>query len=147
MRPKRVRALRMVGVLASASGCSGSAGAGDCPAPSFAATSSNASPDQGPLSAAAGEQLTLSGVGFLDGCTDSIVVAGDGPGSGPAVESPEVGVTLALAGAGTSDAVVLATIDADADGRWGTTVTLPDVAPGDYVLTASPADPLPITLS
>lgn len=106
-----------------------------CAAPTITASATSADP---------GATLQLSGTGFLTGCRDTSEV--DNGTLAPQENlSPLTDLVVRWE---QGDALQeLATVDADAQGEWSTTVTIPAQAvPGDATLRVDPAGTLTITV-
>lgn len=103
-----------------------------------------------------GETIVFQGGGFMSNSSiDIVLVQGSGSSDEQAAADPASSPFSAVqAQAGSSAAISLGTVQADASGNFTAEVVLPDVAPGSYVLEARGVDPngnpltvaLPITV-
>ena len=92
--------------------------AGSCAGPQVNLTSDSVLP---------GDELEIAGQAFVDGCGDSQTVEGGTPTPvEPSVPMQGLEVVWMQSGLTTR----LATVDADDDGRWSVTVTVPSEAHG-----------------
>ncbi len=81
-----------------------------------------------PASVARGEELTLSGTAFMDGCADSCSVDEDTGHQSCEAASPYRGITVELL-PDDGEPVELTRVDADEDGAFTVEVTVPADAP------------------
>ena len=79
-----------------------------------------------------GEDLTIQGQGWGDACNDT-----DDPGCGtqPPLGDPIQDIDIVLREKGTDSTHEIATVDADTEYSFETTVVVPDVPPGRYVIS------------
>ncbi|HEX2058616.1 MAG TPA: hypothetical protein VHI71_09620 [Actinomycetota bacterium] len=83
-----------------------------------------------PREAAPGDEIVIGGRGWGDACNDTT-----GPGCDPPpLGEPIQDIALQLKGRGDGVTVDLATVDADDEYLFETTVTVPDVPPGRYFI-------------
>jgi hypothetical protein len=93
-------------------GCGDSGAAAGCVGPQVEAT---------PATLAAGDEVRVTGRWFFDDCYDT-----GQPGTPPATQDVELRL---VTGGDPAQTFVLATVDADGEGRIDTAITLPDDVP------------------
>ncbi|TNC18228.1 hypothetical protein FHE66_07180 [Georgenia sp. 311] len=82
-----------------------------------------------PVTAAAGDSVTVTGEGLFDGCADVSGVGPDGTVVAVETQEPHEGVAIVFSLPGR-EPVTLATVDASESGSFTVEVTVPDVDGG-----------------
>lgn len=101
-----------------------------------------------PATAARAEELTVSGTAFSDGCADNCHVDDDTGEQTCETAAPHRGITVKLV-PDDGPPVTLASVDADEDGAFTLTVTVPPDAPegrGSIVADVGTAEPAEVTI-